>query len=471
MIEKTVKTNNPLDGKEVLSLDVFGAALYLTVMKPDDVGLVADVWDIEKIEKWLSIPNRFVYPWYEEAVKKNIRTVFMNDTAFSSRMISDLLHDAGYYGNIYTTSVYGDSKSTGMFKQMLREENVQPEKVLHIGDDPIKDKKYPRSIGMDARCFERPQRGVRESYHRNVDDHGLFALSHMAALCQMPPATVDDDTSQIYWHNLGYTCFGPLIVAYVWWLDFVARKDGVDRLFFMNGMGSTLRTVYGTVVDDALPNDSLYDTAKATEHFPDVEKYLSAKGIFSGKPGFVAADHDGSAQLRIQEYRGARDYRPAPWYYLATGRSAVVLKQKFLPYRSYLCEMSKPIDRWLTIVMGTPIINAILDREQEKITGYKKGWPEISCADVTETHQKAVKSAFRGIMEYALDNHGSPVRPILQPEHVIHNLRRVIENPSELDRLMLPQLVYYKEDGSLWRYASMNRGKRLKRLITIALDR
>ncbi|MBX9932022.1 MAG: HAD hydrolase-like protein [Methylobacterium sp.] len=106
------------------------------------------------------VPNRRLLTWLSAEAQAGSRVIAISDTWHSARTISGLL-DALAPGHpvaaIYTSADWDATKRSGsLFQTVLDVEGIAPDRVLHIGDDPVADLIMARGAGLRCRQVERP---------------------------------------------------------------------------------------------------------------------------------------------------------------------------------------------------------------------------------------------------------------------------------------------------------------------------
>ena len=82
-----------------------------------------------------------------------MKVVITSDMYLDKKIVETILANAGCneYQKLYLSSNENASKRTGnLFRLMLREQGVEANDVLHIGDNPLSDYLMPRLIGIKS---------------------------------------------------------------------------------------------------------------------------------------------------------------------------------------------------------------------------------------------------------------------------------------------------------------------------------
>ena len=135
------------------------------------------------------------------------RRVITSDMYLPGDFIRGVLLENGIEGwdGFYLSNEHDCRKSSGrLFELLLNNENVLPEKILHVGDNELSDVKAPRELGIEGRQYRRGE--------------GWLAFTS-------------------YWTGLGYRLGGSLGYMYVSWIVRTAKKLGKNHLMFVGRDG------------------------------------------------------------------------------------------------------------------------------------------------------------------------------------------------------------------------------------------
>ena len=195
---------------------------------------------------------------FERAKSIGKRVVITSDVYLPREFLAEILNDNGYtgYEKLYVSSQLMLTKHFGtLFAYIIKDLNVSPEKILHIGDNQhadifmagqhgIKTFHCPKAIDL---LFEaNPKASIFYQVHNNLEASillGLIALSYIEA----DNAKATSDQYGRYWHGFGYQYGGPVILAFTKWLDDCFKRDGIKNALFIARDGYTLQKVYDIV--------------------------------------------------------------------------------------------------------------------------------------------------------------------------------------------------------------------------------
>ncbi len=157
--------------------------------------------------------------------RTGVRVVVTSDTHFSARDIEFVLRHHGLteIDHIYSSSDCGKSKFHGrLFDHVIREESIDAERLIHVGDNWLSDVWSARAQGVRSSHFS-PAMGC---VTRDGRSRTLAAG-----------------------YGLGFTTLGPIFAAFAELLLQAARQDKVKRLGFLARDGDLLFRLTSILAD------------------------------------------------------------------------------------------------------------------------------------------------------------------------------------------------------------------------------
>ncbi|CAO3439977.1 HAD family hydrolase [Azospirillum doebereinerae] len=160
--------------------------------------------------------------------------VLLSDMYLPPAALRGLLRSAGIedrlYRALYVSCAHGCSKQDGGLYRVLLADHpeIAPERVLHVGDDPVGDVAMARANGLRAVLYApSPRYSVMRERERSLA--GLAALTppprRLAAL-----AGLDDDPADAFWLDFGSFALGPAVVDYCRWVVEDCRRRGIGLI-------------------------------------------------------------------------------------------------------------------------------------------------------------------------------------------------------------------------------------------------
>lgn len=202
--------------------------------------------------------NTFIHELYTYSLEKGKKVIFMSDMYLPFDIVERILKNTGYstFHTIYISSSLGITKSTGeLYAYLLDKLRCKPQEILHIGDNHDSDIKTPKKLGITTYFYEKNlERALRckdlrnnllnEFFNReNTIEESVYLATIINQSCssrEQKKKTFEYD----FWYDFGYHYVGILFFAFNSWLLEQARKDNIERLYFLSRDGYILRKVY-----------------------------------------------------------------------------------------------------------------------------------------------------------------------------------------------------------------------------------
>lgn len=211
-------------------------------------------------ERRLCRPRLLGKTLYDRACQNGKKVILVSDTYFPKSFVAEVLQKNGFgrWDALYVSSEVGKLKASGaLFEHVLEAEALQPDDVLHIGDNPISDIERAREKSMRAfhvrKSVELAQAtspsltalgGIRSARTRKAVT-GLVATRLASGKVGPSPSYSQGDP-----FTLGYVLLGPLFFGFANWLREAARERGVSDLFFLSRDGDIIKKCYDVLAAD-----------------------------------------------------------------------------------------------------------------------------------------------------------------------------------------------------------------------------
>lgn len=196
-----------------------------------------------EIEMDAIVPNIPIIEIYHRCVSDGKIIFISTDMYWPTVAIKKLLKKVGVdkYKKLYLSSEEQKTKRTGtLFKEILEEQNIHPEELIHIGDHPQSDYKVPRNIGIAAIQIPRRLKGLQfREKSEGLQNNYLNSLIKNTY-------TGNKDS----YYEFGYSQFGKLLWGYSRWIHRKAVEKGINELFFFSRDGWIMKQAYDICIDD-----------------------------------------------------------------------------------------------------------------------------------------------------------------------------------------------------------------------------
>lgn len=178
------------------------------------------------LEKQVIVKNPEIFELYDYAIKKGKRVIFTSDMYFPKSYIEQFLSKNGYtrYEKLYVSADLMKTKHLStLYKYILPNIGVLPEDILHIGDNYHSDVEVPEKMGITPYYYEKAIVRLLNSdkraelfYKNNEYVLGISIILGILA--------IKNYSTENYWEKIGYNYAGPVIYAYMKWLEKNIKK-------------------------------------------------------------------------------------------------------------------------------------------------------------------------------------------------------------------------------------------------------
>lgn len=266
-------------GRDVGLEEIYAEFASLTGKSVDEVRYLRALE--EDIELHLVAPRSECIDLANHAMRSGKRVVLVSDMFLPRGVIEKILSEngiAGYHA-LYLSSDLGVRKDTGeLYRLLLEREQIAPNELLMVGDNEHSDVQIPLNLGSQVCHVLRPVEiaramprfsGILEWAQTKGDLSEQLTLGLVIRKLFGPVFYRSLDPAGLVAggaEQIGYAVAGPIIVSFCLWLIDTAKKDGIEKLFFLAREGRLLKTVYDQVamhVEDAIPSEYLVLSRRA----------------------------------------------------------------------------------------------------------------------------------------------------------------------------------------------------------------
>lgn len=157
---------------------------------------------------------------------------------------------------LYVSSSLGLIKWTGsLFKHVLEQEKIEAENLHHTGDNYESDYKAARQLGINATHY----RGSDSNHFERSAQDSLDADPELRSLYMGIPNSIRlaNNLGAFEYgealHDVAASSVAPLFTDFVNWVIQEARREGIERLYFLSRDGQTFYRIAQELTD---PDDS-----------------------------------------------------------------------------------------------------------------------------------------------------------------------------------------------------------------------
>jgi FMN phosphatase YigB (HAD superfamily) len=191
------------------------------------------------------------------ARKHDVPLVLVSDTYFTEEHLRFLL-DRPELGTLaqdarmFRSHQHGLDKTSGLWDIVLKELHLEPEQLVHIGDNEIADHETPAELGIRTLHYERIDEDFAATLRRERDQiepfgphatgidphHGDFGLTSLRAKV-LRGSPSPSDTAWRY----GASVLGPVLTGFAEWVARRAHETGTPLLWCPMREGELLSTL------------------------------------------------------------------------------------------------------------------------------------------------------------------------------------------------------------------------------------
>ena len=198
--------------------------------------------------------NEDMLDCYNYALQQNKKIILISDMYLDSSFLEKVLNKNGYYNfdKIYVSSETKKLKNTGaMFKHVIKDLNINPSKILHIGDNMVSD--FDKAI----------ENGIT-AYHYVSHIELYDSLNHylLQKIKPFPSLKVLESINILkwekehrynkinYWERFAYKIGGPIALTWLVNLIQISKYRNLTDIYFIARDGYMLKMIYDMVYDE-----------------------------------------------------------------------------------------------------------------------------------------------------------------------------------------------------------------------------
>ena len=187
--------------------------------------------------------NKEVTEKYNWALE-NKKVIIASDMYLSKQIIEKILKKNGIkYYKLYVSNEINKKKSTGeMYDYILKDLNIPSNKLLHIGDNKHSDYKMAKNRKIDAiniKNFYNNSLKERKSSNDYISENINYNM--LNSFINNNIITHSND----FFSKFGYECFGPILYAFVNWIDKNLSEN--DKIYFLARDGKIIKKAFDLI--------------------------------------------------------------------------------------------------------------------------------------------------------------------------------------------------------------------------------
>lgn len=226
-------------------------AIYNLLPLPSQLTL--SIMDLElDIEEQNLFVNNHILNWIKLAKEYNKKVVLTSDMYLSLEEIKKValskLDNLSLIDGYYISSEIGSRKSSGkLFEFIINDNKLQPNQILHIGDNINSDVNVAKAIGINTLyynydCNFKEILNLEKIYLKEyfIEKDSTRLLTYLAN-----PYIQEQDEK--FFYEIGSTIFGPVLWEFSIWLKELMETEGISQLNFFMREGYTFEKVFNLI--------------------------------------------------------------------------------------------------------------------------------------------------------------------------------------------------------------------------------
>ncbi|GJL81661.1 MAG: hypothetical protein DHS20C01_12950 [marine bacterium B5-7] len=230
-------------------------------------GLLEEVGAFEMLmESSMLVVREPLAIWLEELSRLKKRVFLVSDIYLPATYLKQLIADKGlddYVEDVISSADSFRAKASGSAWPLMAERfGLNPERWLHVGDNPISDGLMPDEFGIKAFVIrdlkEKHRLGVAREMYARARNSALLRGRYVQQL-MLPLEGENQEVPDLY--RDGYNFLGPILSYFCLSVLEYCRTNEVRRLYFCSREGWTLMRVFEEMLPCLAPEGDFPETS------------------------------------------------------------------------------------------------------------------------------------------------------------------------------------------------------------------
>ncbi len=216
------------------------------------------------MENAVLVPRRNLVEWLQELHAQNKKIFIVSDVYLSATFLEGLVSYAGFAPFVHHVVSSADTflaKASGEAFPFLKEKySLDPQKWIHIGDNPISDGIRPSEFGISALVLDdhsEKQRKAIVKRQLNYSKGRPFWRGRALQQLMLPLEAENRQCEPLYLE--GHNFLAPLIGVFIQQLAEKCTDLGVEKIFFLSREGYTFKKFWEKAVPFLYPLNNVPD--------------------------------------------------------------------------------------------------------------------------------------------------------------------------------------------------------------------
>ena len=245
---------------------------YMQEMLREIFGDIADEALFDKVadyevamENSMLVPRGEFVDWLKELKGQGKKILVVSDIYLPASYLKRFVEHAGFFhlcDDVISSADTFLAKASGKAFPLVQEKhNLDKNRWLHVGDNPISDGLRPLEFGIQALVLHDAREKCRKSVIRriyNYSDGKPFWRGRALQQLMQPLEYENVERDELYIE--GYSFLGPLIGMFVQSIAEKARKENITKIFFLSREGWTFKKYWEGCIPHIFPDNHLPET-------------------------------------------------------------------------------------------------------------------------------------------------------------------------------------------------------------------
>lgn len=232
---------------------------------PYDNDLCDELKNIEiEAEYRVCVPNKPIAEIIKKLQESNKKVFLVSDIYLPRTAIEKILNKCqinGYAG-LWLSNEQRCRKRNGLFQRFVRGENLEKEKIIHVGDSIRADRIAVWKSGeRKIHTLLIPHAIENVSYRIHSESNDSLSAGILNSFINN-----HIDTKKSYYYQVGYSIYGPILYGFIDWIIKNIEEDGIQKVFFLARDSYVIQKAFHLIYEGDCP---------------DIYFYLSRRSIFS----------------------------------------------------------------------------------------------------------------------------------------------------------------------------------------------
>lgn len=199
----------------------------------------------EQTELEISTININIIPILDYCINENKKILLISDMYLERNIIEEMLkknkiNEGNEYSKLFISCEYGYTKRSGrLFEYVLKDLNISPQELFHIGDAWKSDYLKPLTLGIKSYHISTFIENTSYKYLKYKDKKSIYNELWLDKFIGNRILNISDD-----YEKFGYECIGPILYDFTVWLKDKLLKKEYKFYNFLSREGLLLKKAF-----------------------------------------------------------------------------------------------------------------------------------------------------------------------------------------------------------------------------------